>query len=366
MMLWLAIAAFAQEERCSGALRVDTWREAMDEVDAALERSNVAHADRILDDVVDQLRCLDTPADPADLGRLARQIAVVAFYAADEEERISWTWLAHDTVGGAPWPEGLVVPDRFHELALAVPERPMQTLDEVMLAPPKKGGVLLDGRPLARPVARSGVVHLLQVVDKKGHLAHASLQLGADFPESWLVDGTAAVDIDHLPAPPPPLPLPLPDAVAEGPDDTEPAPPEPTPPEPAPTEPPPPESAPEEVAPPQPGPPVARPRVTYSFDEAFPDCPWKASPNKARVEGKVVVVNRQRHSVASRDDVTATQRLFRQCGEFRAARRLGRWSDERRKLLKTGAEHREAMLRVLVQGEPTRAAGRGRGGSTKD
>jgi hypothetical protein len=277
-------------------------------------------------------------------------VAVVAFYAADEDERISWSWLARDTVGGAPWPDDLSVPDRFFELAL--PERPMVELDDRQLVVAKKGGVLLDGRPLARPVARSGVVHLVQVIDKKGAVVDGSLQLGADFAEVLLEDGSEAVAIDHLPSPPPPLPLPDPDAVVDAP------PPEPSPeanPEPEP------EPEPEPIAAPVPEPEPARPVASppsFSFSEAFPDCPWKAAPRKARVEGMEVVVNRQRHPVRSRDDVAATQRIFRQCGEFRAARRLGRWSEERRKLLSSGAEHRDAMLRVLVADEPTRSKNR--------
>ena len=99
--------------------------------------------------------------------------------------------------------------------------------------------------------------------------------------------------------------------------------------------------------------------VPRTFDEIFPECPWKAAPSKARVEGKLVIVNRKRHEVGSRDEVRATQDVFRSCGEFRAARRLGRWSDERRKLFKSGATHRDAMLRVLVAEEPRRAKGKG-------
>lgn len=346
MILWLTALALAQEEACPGPLPVALWQEAMGAVDEALAQQRVAQADRILDDVIDQLRCLDTPVDPTDLGHLARQVAVVAFYSADEEERISWSWLAHDTLGGTPWPDRLPVPARFHELEAERPERPLTELESQQLAPPSKGALLLDGWPLERPVARSGVVHLAQAVDRKGRVLHGSLQLGADFDPTWLTDGSASVPVPgHLevPAPPPPAPAPVPRPTPEAPVEhgtDEPV-------------------AARPIA--TPGPPPA----DLPFAEVFPDCPWNAGPNKARVEGREVVVNRHRHPVGRADDVVDTQRIFRQCGEFRAARRLGRWADERRKLFRSGREHREAMIRVLLADEPRRKTAR-RGRSTKD
>jgi len=397
--LWAAPAA-AQVEVCTAELRVDTWVEALDMVEASLEQRNIDLADRILDDVIDQLRCLATPAPPDVLGRLARQVAVVAFYQADHEEMASWTWLARDTIGGTPWPEGLEVPDRFHELVVEIHEPPLQQAEGVRLAPPKKGGFLLDGRPLSRPEARSSVQHLFQAIDKKGRVVEGLVLLGTDFPARWTEPGSGAIEVArHLPQPPEPPPWG--DAVVDAPEPADPDPtdapadpdptdapadPDPTadpdgtdastdpdateePADPDPTEesadpdptdegvePPGPTMRPPDEGPDLPGPRMVRPE--RPFDEIFPDCPWRTEPRKARLEGKEVVVNRQRHPVRSRDDVADTQSVFRSCGEFRAARRLGRWSRERRKLFSSGARHRDAMLRVLVAEEPVRATSR--------
>jgi len=353
MLLWLGMA-HAQVEVCTAQLRVDTWVEALDMVDHQLANKNVDLADRILDDVIDQLRCLESPAPPEALGRLARQVSVVAFYQVDHEEMASWTWLARDTVGAAPWPETLPVPERYHELAAQLVEPPMDTADGRRLQPPKRGGFVLDGRAIAEPQARSGVQHLLQVVDKKGRILEGHVQLGAAFPERWTEAGDGAIQVaGHLPQPATPTPW-TDDAVAAAPEPQ----PEPAPqpePDPAPVDP----TEPVEPAPPNTlskGHSISR--EDRPFSEVFPDCPWKAEPAKARVEGREVVVNRRRLPVGSRADVVATQKVFRTCGEFRAARRLGRWSDERRKLFASGTKYREAMLRVLVQPEPVRATSR--------
>lgn len=356
MILLLARLASAQEEACHGALPVEVWQEALEAIDGALADQRVAQADRVLDDVVDQLRCLEAVVAPTDLGHLARQVALVAFYNADEEERISWSWLARDTLGGTPWPDTLPAPERFHALEAELPDRPLTLLEGQELAPPSKGAVVLDGWPLAVPEARSGVVHLVQAVDRRGEVVSGWLQLGADFEPTWLAEGDARLEPPaRLEVPPPPPPwtapaVPVPAAPVEAPDDAEAIDPG---------------EAPTASAPPKAAPPPVPVATDLPFGEVFPDCPWRAAPARARIEGREVVVNRQRHPVGRPDDVLATQKVFRSCGEFRAARRLGRWADERRKLFRSGADHRDAMIRVLLADEPRRSTS-GKGRSTKD
>jgi len=358
-VMWLALAppAWAQEEACGGVLREEELHDALDAAEAALVELNVDRADRILDDVVGVLRCVAAPLSPDDLGRLARPLAVVAFYDADPEELRSWTWLERDTVGGA-WPEAaLPVPPAFHALRAELSEPPLVRAEGGWL-PPKKGAVLVDGRPSVWPEARSEVPHLLQMVDKKGRVVWSGWMLGADAPERWIDPSGGAVEVPRWVVSPPP-PAPWGDGVASA----DPVP-DPNPPE---------EAAPvgdgaaaaEPVSPEEaataPGDAQGeersrRPRRTTAFMEVFPDCPWRRAPTKVTVQGTTVHVNRHSYPARTAPEVAELQRVFRQCGEFRAARRLARWAEARGAWFK-GAEarkQRDAMVRVLLADEPTR------------
>src|SRR5688500_15376154 len=142
MLLLLAATARAQTEVCAGPLPLAEWEEAMDQVDAALVALDGARADRILDDLVHELRCLDALAPPAAIGRLARQISLVAFFAQDPDELAHWALLARDTSGGAPWPDGVPVPERYLALVAELPAPQLGRLDDRGLAVPKGGGAL--------------------------------------------------------------------------------------------------------------------------------------------------------------------------------------------------------------------------------
>jgi alkylhydroperoxidase family enzyme len=145
----LIAAAFAQEEPCEGTLAVSEWRQALDAVEVSLGALDVDRADRILDDVVDSLRCLGEAADLEDLGRMARALAAVAYYDSDAAELASWTWLERDAVGGS-WPQSFDVPAQFHVLRETLVEPPVARFDGGW-APPKNGVVWLDGRPSQAP-----------------------------------------------------------------------------------------------------------------------------------------------------------------------------------------------------------------------
>ena len=192
-MLWLSLA-LAQEEPCGGVLPVDELHVALDATERALAELQVDRADRILDDVIDVLRCIGTPLEPSDLGRLARHVSLVAFYDADQAELRSWTWLERDTVGGR-WPSDVLpVPETFHTLRAELGEPPMVTADGGWL-PPKKGAVWLDGRPSEGPTARSEVPHLLQMLDKKGQVAWSGWMVGSDAPDRWVDPQGGSVEV---------------------------------------------------------------------------------------------------------------------------------------------------------------------------
>jgi len=361
VIVWLLAIAWGQEESCSGVLPVEELHVALDATEEALGDLQVDRADRILDDIVGVMRCIGSPLAPDDLGRLAQQVALVAFYDADQAELRSWTWLERDTVGGA-WPDDLFsVPATFHPMRAALSEPPLVVADGGWL-PPKRGAVLVDGRPSASPEARSEVPHLLQMLDKKGRVVWSGWMVGADAPERWLDEAGGPVDVPRwVDVPPEPAPWddgvaavdpPVdPDAPETSPgDETSPPGDETSPPDDA-------EEPPVDPDLPDGGRKARKPRRTTDFMEIFPDCPWRQGPNKVSVEGTTVQINRFSYPARSDDDVAALQQIYRQCGEYRAARRLARWDEARGKLFAGGAAQtaRDAMIRALVEDEPRRS-----------
>lgn len=330
LLAWsAAVSASAQVEVCAGVLALPEWREAMDAVDEALIALDGARADRILDDLLYEMRCLHAPVPPAELGRLARQVALVAFFAQDQDELGYWGQLALQAAGGAPWPEAVTIPDRFFEMLDALPE-PEPTRAEGGLAIPRGGGALLDGVLLTEPIATEGVQHLLQIADKGGRVVSTAWQTGASFDRTWLEDdprpeGTPGWYV----APPPPPPLrdaPVPEPVPEVP---QPEVPQPEAPRPAPT-------------------------VRFDGDGATQECPWRGPPRNVSAKGREVRVNRHTFPVRTAEDQDAFRQVLRACGEFRAARRFVRWRVARRKLFRSGSQLRDAMIEALVTPEPPR------------
>ncbi len=313
-----AAPALAQVEACDGPFSLVEWLQAMDEVDRALIALDGSRADLVLDHVIDESRCLDEVVPPDVLGRFARQVSVVAFFAQDPDELAYWALLARETAGGAPWPPELPVPDRYHELVADLGEPRVDTLPGVGFAPPKGGAVLVDGFFAASPTASVGVQHLVQVGDKKGLVVSTTWQTGTSFPEGWLEEGDSELEAPRwYEAPPEPPPIEVP------------------------------EPAPEPVE-------VDEPTVSFDGDGRSADCPWKGEPRKASVKGRTVSINRQTFTVRGDEAQAEFKAVLRSCGEFRAVRRFTRWQDARKKLFSSGKRYRDAMLKALLTEEPAR------------
>ena len=342
LFIWMSTAQ-AQTEVCAGPLRVEYWREAMDDVDTAIGEFNGGRATEILDATVYELRCLERPADPRDLGRLARQRSLMAFYQQDIAETEAWAILAAETIGGAPWPPGVPVPEPYHAFVAAMDPIETTEVDGKGLLVPKKGAVLLDGRVLTAPQASLGTTHLVQVADKKGRVLSTRWQHGAAFPDELLGAPIEVKQPKWYDAPPAPTPMPEPpteDAIV----DADPVPePEPVPP---------PEPAPDVEVEPEPEPvaevtPPTRRVAMLSDDErkkmfetreVREGCPWKKQPQKASATAGVVKINKRTYSVRSRSDQAAFKKVLRKCGEFRAARRFDQVARRSAKPLLQGGE----------------------------
>lgn len=310
----------------------------MNAVDAALTALDGARADRILDDMVYELRCMRDIVQPADLGRMARQVSLVAFYAQDNDEMRYWGLLARETAGDAPWPDGLTIPGRYFELIDALPT-PEVGHGEGGLDVPKGGGALLDGVLVTEPVATVGVQHLLQVADKRGAILVTTWQTGPAFPEEWRTDDARALPVPKWYVAPATAVEPVP--------------------EPAPVEPEPqPEPEPQVVAAvPEPEPvvpePLAKP-VSFEGDGKTAECPWRIDPRVVEASGREIRINRHIYPVRTVEDQAAFKTLLKSCGEFRAVRRFTRWQDARGGWFTGAKAYKAEMIDALLTEEPKR------------
>lgn len=330
LALLTAAAALAYEEPCMGVFVRSELVEALDAVEAAVADGNGALAQRILDDVTEAMRCADFLVAPADLGRLARDVSVVAFYAQDYEEMIRWAHLGDATLGGAPWPERLVVPERYDVLLADLEAPELVRAEPGGVLPPKGGGVFLDGRWIDTAEAAVGSQHLVQVVDKKGVVQRTQWQDGPAFPDALVRIPTSLEPPDWYVEPPAPPPLEI--AV-----EPEVAAPEPV------------------VAAPEVAPVAAiEPELDFREERAQQDCPWKGVPRNAWATSRRVGVNRQTFSVRTAAEQEVFREVLRACSEFRAARRFTRWRAARRKLSLDASRYRRGMVRALEEPEPVR------------
>lgn len=378
---WIAAMALGQEEVCAGGLRPEHLREAMDAIDAAIAEFHGQLAADLVDGVVHELRCLEVPIDPADLGRLARQRSLLAYYQQDPLEATAWAVLARDTVGGAPWPAQVPVPDSFHDFLAELPPPTVAGPEGRGLAPPKRGAVLIDGRVALEPRVVLDTTHFVQVADKRGLVVASVWQHGAAFGEELLGE-PGPLELPrwyHEPVAPPPIATPdggdavaVADAVASG---TAPvtAPPAPVaapvvrPPVAAPV----PTPAPVEVAAPGgvtptdevPGEPQGGVRGTtrmagreardrmFAAREASERCPWKADPRTVEARAGEVQVNKRAYPVRSDEDQAAFRAVLLACGELKAARRFAKWRDARAHLSLTAGRAKKRMVQALLADE---------------
>ncbi len=384
MLVWLSVwatQAVAQQEVCDAMLTPAEWRQAMDAVDDALIGLDGARAERILDDVLTELRCLDALAEPSDLGRLARQVSLIAFWQQDHEELVVWALLARKTLGGAAWPEAVPAPDRYFdlldELVLLEPMR----VDGAGLAVPDGGGALVDGWLVRLPESELSVQHFAQIADGDGQVVWGGWIDGTRWPEEWLDDLAEPTSMPTwYEAPPTPIPWASPGGdlpmggdppPIEGPEPMEPEPVEPEPVELV--------EGPAVVAQPAPRPPgvsdatanklamierrkaqraARRPSAAVTFDGDGRDanCLWKNQPKNVDASRREVAVNRHRFAITTDAERATFNKVLRDCGEFRAARKFTQWQD-RRGLFAGGGTHRDAMLAALVAEEPSRKKG---------
>ena len=186
--------AFAQEEVCSGGLNLAEFGAAMDMVDAAIAKPDVDDARYLLQQMHPKVPCLAVAAAPDAMTRYGALRATVAFFDQDESGVVQWGLMARYTAqDGDPFP-GLPETHPLRDTLEFADEPPVSGPPGESLAPPKGGGVFLNGVLATQPLWRVEVPVLVQVFDKKERLVLSHWQDGAAFSDEILTSGTFPVD----------------------------------------------------------------------------------------------------------------------------------------------------------------------------
>ena len=126
-------------------------------------------------------RCINEPVTPEDVARFAIDRAQMYYFDSKTDSAAEWMLVALTATGGR-LPEEI---GEEHPLRLVLREVMIEDLEKVSYdghaLPPKKGGVLINGRLVQQPTGFNGVKQLVQIFDKKGEYVEGFWLTGADW-----------------------------------------------------------------------------------------------------------------------------------------------------------------------------------------
>jgi hypothetical protein len=175
--------AHAQTEVCSSTYTHDRFFGDMNEVDGFLDDLDIKGAKRKLSDTRTSLRCIDQIVQPTYLARFGRQMALIFFFDQDEDATRRWGLLSRYSDSSYPWSTEHPSDHPFRDQVETSDDPILGGPSSASLAPPKKGGVFMNGHLLTRPEAPAEVPVFMQVADKKGVVIASFWQDGARFPD---------------------------------------------------------------------------------------------------------------------------------------------------------------------------------------
>ncbi len=190
-MIWFLLPAFAQNEVCSPQ-SLERWRGEVEAARTALEDLRLNDAIDLLDDAQNVARCVADVIPRADVQRFAQLRTLQAFYQQDALVLETWAQLVV-SLGDVEWP--IAADHPLRRLLTDIEATPVGRVEGKVLAPPKRGGVWIDGAWSDLPATVPGTYHLIQVFDGEHVLVTAYWQDGLGFRPELLGEG---------PPPPPP------------------------------------------------------------------------------------------------------------------------------------------------------------------
>ncbi|MFT4622596.1 MAG: hypothetical protein ACI8PZ_001252 [Myxococcota bacterium] len=197
MLLGLALGgpALAADPTCGAEFYDVNWLVAgMNKADGHITALKLDDAAMVLNQVQKALPCTADVIHPNHLARFGRLRAIAAFFDQDEMDMAYWGRLALKAPS-VPWPEAFGPEHAVRDAFTFIEPAGSVEVPDKQLAPPKGGGVMLDGELLRRPRAGLEMAHFLQVLDKSGIVVESVWVDGVAFPERLLEPGGAATEI---------------------------------------------------------------------------------------------------------------------------------------------------------------------------
>lgn len=188
LLTLLATPASAQVEVCLEPYSAIQLGTAIGNVENAFVDRDLYSAKDQLQLISERIVCLDEVVDRPVLARFARALAINYFFEQDEEQARRWHRLASLVDPNLRW-QGTEFTSE-HPLRSLLDTTPVPTLsrdDDHGLAPPKGGGVFMNGELLVVPDGFIDTPSLVQVFDKNQELVGAYWQDGMAF-QQWVLD----------------------------------------------------------------------------------------------------------------------------------------------------------------------------------
>jgi len=157
------------------------FRDQMAKMEKAFEDFDLNEARYQAETAEKKARCINEPVTPQDVARFARDRAQMYFFDSKTELAAEWMLVAL-AADGSDLPEEI---GEEHPLRLVLREVMLEERGPVAYdghaVPPKKGGVLMNGRLVQEPTGYEGVKGLVQVFDKKGEYVEGFWLTGANW-----------------------------------------------------------------------------------------------------------------------------------------------------------------------------------------
>jgi hypothetical protein len=181
----LAVLCWAPEalaQSCAAPYTHAQWAGEMDQVSQKMANFQLSEAAAQLKAMQKSVPCLDKVAEPAQLGRFAREMSMMYFFQQEEDASVRWANLQRFAAPGLAWGDPNLPPiGPYRDMLEWADEPPMGGDPDSGLLPPKKGAIFINGDYALAAQARAEVPNLVQIFDGKGNVVQAYWQDGARF-----------------------------------------------------------------------------------------------------------------------------------------------------------------------------------------
>jgi hypothetical protein len=181
---WVATAA--AQQTCISPVSLMQIGAELGEIRKSVEVKDVVDVRVRLDRVTERLPCVDDVLPTSAWAEYAQSVAIAYFYRQEEDEMVRWAHAAAWADPSLAWPASVPAEHPLRRMLADNPVPAPSGPADRYLAPPKGGGVFVDGRLAERPEAPLDVPVFVQVFDEDRERVGAWFQNGPAFPSAWL------------------------------------------------------------------------------------------------------------------------------------------------------------------------------------